>query len=697
MLRRTRTLNISTSLYALFGMAALVMSSQAVVGVLHAWSQVGEGARVEQLAAANQQLFAALQYVRQERGPTRVALEAKGTTDPALVEQQLGARAKAAPALAAFLATCERITCAEAADIATIRPAMDTVVAMRREVDPAFRQTLPERRPGIAKDWNVASTALVEALEKVSLALTDQVRMVDPEIAELVGIKEAAYITRDGVGLERTVIQGAMEAKKVTPEAKAKMADLRGQATAGWRMVRNLSTRRGVPPPVIAAIKKAQQELAAYIQKRDAIEKAVAEEREPPMSDTELVNVSIGALNLIVGICEAALDGIIAHAKDQSASARNDLLLNAGLLALALLLGIGGLVFAARRIARPIGMITHAMRKVADGDLGGEVPYRERGDEVGHLAATLAVFKGNAAAKARMESEQHSEQARKAERQQAVEAAIAGFGASIGRTLAAVSAAAGEMRATSEAMSGTAAEVSHRGEAVSSAAEQASGSVQTVAAASEELAASISEISRQVSHAANISREAVEAAQQTTGTVTSLAEAAQRIGEVIKLINDVASQTNLLALNATIEAARAGEAGKGFAVVAAEVKGLAGQTAKATDEIRTQIENVQTATNAAVAAIDGIGGRIGEINAVSTAIASAVEQQGAATEQITENTQAAARGTRDVTANIIGVNQGVAQTSQAAAMVLAAADGLRRQADDVRGEVDRFLETIRAA
>ncbi len=697
MLRVTRKLNISTSLYALFGIAVLVMSSEALVGVFHAWAQVGEGARVEQLASANQQLFAALQYIRQERGPTRVALEAKGTTDPDLVEQQLAARAKAAPALAAFLATCARITCADAGDIAAISPAMDKVIAMRREVDPGFKQTLAERRPGVAKDWNDASTTLVQALEKVSLALTNQVRMVDPEIAELVGIKEAAYVTRDGIGLERTFIQSAMEAKAFAVDAKVKMADLRGQAAAGWRTVRNLSARRGVPATVVDAIKKTQEELASYAQKRDAVEKAVNEGRTPPLTDTELVNVSNEALNVIVGVCEAALGAIIARAEQRLARARSDLLLNGGLLALALLFGVGGLVFAARRIARPIGMITQAMRDVAAGKLDGEVPYRERGDEVGQLAATLAVFKEHAAAKERMEAEQRREQARRADRQQTIETAIAAFGASIGRTLKAVTTAAEEMQATSETMSGAAAEVSKRGDAVSSAAEQASGSVQTVAAASEELAASISEIARQVSHAANISREAVDAAEETTGTVKSLAEAAQRIGEVVKLINDVASQTNLLALNATIEAARAGEAGKGFAVVASEVKGLAGQTAKATDEIRSQIESVQAATRAAVDAIGSIGGRIGEINAVSTAIASAVEEQGAATAQITQNTQSAARGTRDVTANILGVNQGVSQTSQAAAMVLAAADGLHRQAEDLRGEVDRFLETIRAA
>ena len=252
MLRITH-LRISTSLYLLFGLAALVMSCQSLVGVFRAWTQVGEG-RVEQLASANQQLFAALQYIRQERGPSRVALEAKGTTDPKLVEQQQAARAKATPALTALLATCERITCAAASEIAAIRAAINKVVAVRREVDPAFKQTLAERRPGIAKDWNDASTALVEALEKVSLALTDQVRMVDPETAELVAIKEAAYLVRDAVGLERTFVQGAMAAKTITVDVKARMSEFRGQAGGAWRMLRIFSARRGVPTPVVAAI-----------------------------------------------------------------------------------------------------------------------------------------------------------------------------------------------------------------------------------------------------------------------------------------------------------------------------------------------------------------------------------------------------------------------------------------------------------
>jgi methyl-accepting chemotaxis protein len=698
MLRVMPNLKISTSLYVLFGIAALVMSWQAAVGVIRAWMQVGDWAHVEQLAAANQQLFVALQNVRQERGPTRVALEAKGPTDSRLIAQFEALRAKAAPAIAAFLATCERLTCTDANDISRIRPAMEQVVTIRREVDPALRQSLPERRAGIAKDWNEAATALVDALEKVSLALTDQIRMADPEIAELVAIKEAAWIARDAIGLERNFVQLIMQTKAITADTKAKTADLRGQASAAWRMVRTLSARRGVAAEVVTAIKVTEAGVfGSYVQKRDAIEKAVAEGREPPLSEADLVGESNKALNVIVGVCDAALAGIIAHAMDRSADTRTNLLVDSGLLALSLLVGTGGLVFASRRIARPVEMITQAMRAVAGGYLAGEVPYRERGDEIGQLAATLAVFKENAQAKRRIEAERDDEQARKAARQQVLEAAVSEFGDSIGLTLKTLVTAADDMRATSETMSNTADDVGQRGGAVATAAEHASGSVHTVAAASEELAASIGEISRQVSQAADISRDAVHAAEDTTGKVKRLADAAQRIGEVIQLINDIAGQTNLLALNATIEAARAGEAGRGFAVVAAEVKGLASQTAKATEEIRLQIESVQNATKIAVEAISGIGGRISEINAVSTAIASAIEEQGAATQQITENTQEAARGTRDVSANILAVNKGVAHASQAAAMVLAAADGLHRQADHLRTRVDRFLVTIRAA
>jgi methyl-accepting chemotaxis protein len=698
MVRFARRLKISTSLYALFGVSALVMSAQATLSVIDAVAAKRDAERVVQVAAANNQLFVALQNVRLERGPTKAALDAKDAAEASFLAQVAQLRGKSVPAIETILAVCGEVDCAEGDEVGNIRKGAEGVAAIRREVDPALRQSLAERRAGIAKDWHKTATVLVDELERVSQALTDKIRMVDPTIAELVGIKESAWVMRDAVGLERNHVQAAIAAKAVSPELKAKMMELRGRAASGWRLLQGLVARPGVPESVLKAVKAADTAyFGGYAKQREAIETALAEGKEPPLTSAEVVKASNAALDMLVAIPDAALDEVAAHAERRSADADRTLWLNSAVLLVALLVAVSGLFFAARRIARPLGRITEAMQDVAAGDLAGEIPYRDRADEVGRLADALGVFKDNAIAKERMEAEQREEQARKEERQRMVEEAIAAFGASVGRSLDELLASAADLRATSETMSGIAGDTSQRANAVAAASEQASANVQTVAAASEELSTSIAEISRQVANAAGISREAVEAAQSTTETVEGLAAAAQRIGEVVQLINDVASQTNLLALNATIEAARAGEAGKGFAVVAGEVKGLAAQTAKATDEIRSQIEAVQTATRASVDAIRGIAGRIGNIDAVSATVAAAVEEQGAATQEITRNTQEAARGTEEVSSNITGLNAGVGRTGQAAEKVLSSADGVRRQTDELRHEVERFLGTIRAA
>ena len=227
------------------------------------------------------------------------------------------------------------------------------------------------------------------------------------------------------------------------------------------------------------------------------------------------------------------------------------------------------------------------------------------------------------------------------------------------------------MHSSAEAMTSTAEEASRQSTAVAAASEQASTNVQTVAAASEELSASIVEISRQVAQSASIAGRAVDEAAATNKSVQGLAEAAQKIGDVVKLINDIAGQTNLLALNATIEAARAGEAGKGFAVVASEVKSLANQTAKATEDIASQVDAIQSATNTPSRRSRASAKTIGEINEIATTIASAVEEQGAATKEISRNVQQAAPGTNDVSSNIAGVTQAAGETGQSAGQVLA--------------------------
>jgi methyl-accepting chemotaxis protein len=350
-----------------------------------------------------------------------------------------------------------------------------------------------------------------------------------------------------------------------------------------------------------------------------------------------------------------------------------------------------------RSIVGPVTGMTAAMTKLAAGDKGAEIPSRDEKTELGEMAKAVDVFKQNMIKAEELAVEQRQEQARREERQRAVDAHIAGFDHQVKGALQALAAASTQMHATAESMAATAKEASRQTLAVSTASEQTLANVQTVASASEEMSSSIAEIGRQVNHSSEIAGQAVEEAQRTTATVQSLARAAQTIGDVVNLINDIASQTNLLALNATIEAARAGEAGKGFAVVASEVKALASQTAKATDEIKSQIADMQGATQQAVEAIKGIDQTIARMSEIAGSIASAVGQQGAATQEIARNTQEAATGTAEITRNIADVSQSANQTGEAATQVLRAAGDLSQQSETLRGEIDTFLANIRAA
>jgi methyl-accepting chemotaxis protein len=354
-------------------------------------------------------------------------------------------------------------------------------------------------------------------------------------------------------------------------------------------------------------------------------------------------------------------------------------------------------VALSRMISGSITRLTASTIKLADGDLSVQVEGGERRDEIGALAGAIGVFKNNAIDKRRIEEEQRALQQKALARHSAVEQHIAAFEIHVREALATLGAASVQMRGTSEGMSGTAQRTNDQVAAVAAASDEASSNVQTVAAASEELSASISEISRQVSTAATIACRAVDEARQTDLTVQGLSEVVAGIRDVVKLISDIAGQTNLLALNATIEAARAGDSGRGFAVVASEVKSLATQTAKATGEISAQIEAVQNVTHATVEAMKRIGGTIGEVSSVATSIASAVEEQGAATMEITRSTQQAAARTQEVSDHISGVSEGAKVTGQAAHGVKSAAEALNLQTERLRGQVDDFLANIRAA
>jgi methyl-accepting chemotaxis protein len=370
----------------------------------------------------------------------------------------------------------------------------------------------------------------------------------------------------------------------------------------------------------------------------------------------------------------------------------------AGVILLGILAGLAVALLVSRRfIAGPIRRLTGTMTGLAEGHYDRDIAGSETRDEIGEMARAMVVFKDNGLANQAMQAERAQVQAERERRQQAVDGLLRGFDKRMSEMLEQLGGAATEMQATARSMTSIAERTARQSQAVSAATEEASSNVQTVASAGEELSASIQEISRQVTESSVIASQAVEVAQQTDGQVQGLVKAVGKIGDVVKLINDIAGQTNLLALNATIEAARAGEAGKGFAVVAGEVKGLASQTAKATEEITGQIQAIQNATEGSVAAIREITGVIHKIREISATIASAVEEQGAATQEIARNVQQAATGTQEVANNVGGVNASADETGHAAAEVLTAAESLASQADELRLDVNRFLEGIRAA
>jgi methyl-accepting chemotaxis protein len=365
---------------------------------------------------------------------------------------------------------------------------------------------------------------------------------------------------------------------------------------------------------------------------------------------------------------------------------------------LVVLMLIGSAIFSEFNIARPIRRIGEVLMSLANGDKTVDVPYAERGDEVGDAARAARTFKDNLIRIERMEAEQAEANRRTAaERQTEMRRMADEFQAAVGGIVETVSTASSQLESAASTLTGNASTTQELSNVVASASEEASANVQSVAAATEELTGSVSEISRQVQESSRIAADAVSQAERTDARIAELSQAASRIGDVVKLITAIAEQTNLLALNATIEAARAGEAGRGFAVVASEVKSLATQTAKATDEIGAQIAAMQGATEESVTAIKEIGATIARMSEISGAIAAAVEEQGASTQEIARNVNNAAQGTAQVAANIGDVKRGAGETGAASSQVLTAARSLSSESHHLKAEVEKFLATVRAA
>src|SRR5882672_1201444 len=626
---------------ALLKAVILTTSFCVVIGFsLNAWDSWGRlqsTGRIAVIADTSANLFKAMHNLRTDRSTTNRLLNSDQPVDSDIDKYLRGLRDAEMPAMGNAL---NQLASIEFDQQRTLVPELDRLFkllgALQKEFWSEVAKPKASRRPTLAKEYMETTQALLETLDKLSAALTSNVNHQDATIDQLLAIKQIAWLLRNTAGEASLLISNGLAAGRVSPETRLTYAKFLGGTDNAWNALELTASGMRLPPALSAAIaaNKTAYFEPQYLALRDRLLTALIAGEKAELTANQWSPVTVGRLGAAVNVAEAALEAAKQHAVALYSQAQGSLALQLVLLAAALALTFGAMMAVTRRVIKPLHNMRDAMLKVASGDLTVDTGYGERRDEIGALAGALETFKQQAADKVRIEQQERDRNAGATARQRAIETYVGEFESTVRQTLDQLNNASGQMRNTSAGLSTVSRQTNERVQVAQKASGDASMSVESVASASEELSASINDISQQAAHAAGIASRAVNQARETDGTVQGLAKSASRIGEVVGLINTIAAQTNRLALNATIEAARAGEAGRGFAVVASEVKSLASQTAKATDDISEQIADIQKVAGEAIDAIKNIGGIIGEVNEVATAVAAAVEEQGTATRQI---------------------------------------------------------------
>jgi methyl-accepting chemotaxis protein len=697
MLNRLTVSALLTSVIAV--MAACVVAFLA----FNAWHSLGSvraAHRIALTAELSANAFTAMHNLRTDRSNTIRNLTAEAPVAETDLKYLSRFRDAEMPALQAILEQLPLVEFpGQNALLSQGAPQIATLTKLDKETREALTKPKASRSATLANDYKNVVDALLVTLDKGSNDLAVSVKHADAVVDQLLSIKQMAWLLRLKAGESGLMISNALGGVGIPPNAAQAYLKIIGSIETAWDALDSARAGLQLPPKLAEALTATKPAMfdPDYMALRDRLINAAIAGAKPELTASQWSPLTVARQATPVAVAEAALDQAKEYSRNQKAAAQNDLILQIVLLVVALSLAVAAMIAVRRRVINPLTAIRNAMQSVASGDLTADVPFAERRDEIGALAGALLTFRQNAVEKDRIELDKRNQDSHAAHRQQAVEAHIATFELQMRNTLGELNSASEQMRSTSDGMSAISEQTNLQVRTAAKASGDASANVHSVAAASEQLSASITNISEQVTHAAQIAGRAVEQTRQTDSTVQGLASTASRIGEVVGLINDIAGQTNLLALNATIEAARAGEAGKGFAVVASEVKSLATQTAKATEEISLQISAIQKVANDAVEAIKGIGGIIGEVNEVATAIAAAVEQQGAATQEITRSTQQASQGTQEAAENLAGVTAGADATGEAAHNVKSAAEALGTQTQQLGVQVNSFLSNIRAA
>ena len=584
--------------------------------------------------------------------------------------------------------------------ITTAQRAREQLAEIRRQADADMTKPANARQSATVSQWAPTITAVIGASQNLRVAAAMDEDNVQARLSSLQNLKHFVWIMSEYLGRERAAVAALVAVgRPMNSQEISTLGMFRGKVEAAWDYVQAYAAKSSAPPSVTASAGRLRERVfQRFEETRKAIYAAGLGGGTYPISSAEWFNQSTTAIDEVIALSVQASQEAARLAESAQRDSLRTLVLNAFLMTFSLLLAAATFWIVISRIVRSLGQMTDAMSELAGGETSVVVPCSNRRDEMGSMARALLVFKENVVKVRNMQAERDVlEKAAREEKAAAMVRLADAFEGAVGEIVQTVSAASAELEASASTLSATAVRAQELTTMVAAASEEASTNVQSVASASEEMAASVNEISRQVQESSKIAREAVEQARRTHHRVNELSNAANRIGDVVELINTVAGQTNLLALNATIEAARAGEAGRGFAVVASEVKALAEQTAKATEEIRKQIGDIQSATHDSVSAIEDIGVTIGRISEISSTIASAVEEQGAATQEVARNVQQAAQGTQQVASNITDVQRGAHETGSASSQVLTSAQSLSFESSRLKSEVGRFLDTIRAA